>query len=140
MPAFSTSGPLVSIGSAVMNVVGLNPQRIGTMSESRIPGIPTWTGMDYQPTGLGEAHTRFEALTFPHVVGGLDAVALLQKHHEAQDVVNYLRLRGGPGFLGRMLGRVVIRNLFIDETHLHPFDGVGRKVAVEIDLLAVGGV
>lgn len=128
---------LVSIGSAVLQVVGLNPQRIGTMSEARVPGTPTWTGMDYQPTGLGEAHTRFEAVTYPHVIGGLDALALLQGHHEGQQVVNYIRLRAN--FLGRMLGQVQIRNLFVDETHLHPFDGVGRKVSVEIDLLYVGG-
>ena len=128
---------LVSIGSAILRVRGLNPQRIGTMSEARVPGVPTWTGMDYQATGLGEAHTRFEALTYPHVVGGLDAVQLLQQHHQNQDAVNYIRLRAQ--FLGRMLGLVRIRHLFIDETHLHPFDGVGRKVGVEVDLVYVGG-
>ena len=134
----SGSIALVSIGSAILTVRGLNPQRIGTMSEARVPGIATWTGMDYQPTGLGEAHTRFEAVTYPHVIGGLDALQWLQQHHEAQDVVNYIRLRGGA-YLGRMLGQVSIRNLFVDETHLHPIDGVGRKVGVEIDLVYVGG-
>lgn len=136
----STLNALVSIGSAQMFVIGLNPQRIGTMSEGRVVGLPTFGGMDWQPTGLGEAHTRFEALTYPHVIGGLDAVALLQQHHEAQDVVNFIRLSNMTTYLGRMMGRVVIRHLFIDETHLHPFDGVGRRVGVEIDLVSVGGV
>lgn len=134
MPAV---GELVSIGSAVLKVKGLNPQRIGTMSEARVPGMPTFTGMDFQATGLGEAHTRFEAVTYPHVIGGLDALALLQGHHESQDAVNYFRL--GANFLGRMIGQVRIRHLFIDETHLHPFDGIGRKVGVEVDLVYVGG-
>lgn len=128
---------LASIGRASLKVVGLNPQRIGTESEARVPGIATWTGMDYQDTGLGEARTRFEAVTFPHVIGGLDAVAWLQRHHEGREVVNYIRLRGQ--YLGRMMGQVRIRHLFIDETHLHPFDGVGRRVGVEIDLVYVGG-
>ncbi len=140
MPALVSTGALISIGQAVLMVVGLNPQRIGTMSEARVPGQPTWSGMDYQDTNLGEAHTRFEALTYPHVIGGLDMLQQLQAHHEARDVVNYIRLRSTVTFLGRMLGQVRIRHLFIDETHLHPFDGVGRKVAVEIDLVYVAQI
>lgn len=127
---------LVAIGRSQLKVIGLNPQRIGTESEARVPGIATWRGMDYQATGLGEARTRFEAVTWPHVVGGLDAVAWLQRHHEGEEAVNYIRLRGQ--YLGRMLGRVRIRHLFVDETHLHPFDGVGRRVGVELDLVYVG--
>lgn len=128
---------LCSIGRAALDVVGLNPQRIGTESEARVPGLPTWEGMDYQATGLGEARTRFEAVTYPHVIGGLDAVAWLQRHHENEEAVNYIRLRGQ--YLGRMLGVVRIRHLFVDETRLHPFDGVGRRVGVELDLVYVGG-
>ena len=140
MPALVPTGALVSIGQAVLMVVGLNPQRIGTMSEARVPGQATWggAGMDYQDTNLGEAHTRFEAVTYPHVIGGMDMLQQLQAHHEARDVVNYIRLRSTVTFLGRMLGQVRVRHLFVDETHLHPFDGVGRKVGVEIDLLYVG--
>lgn len=128
---------LCSVGNAQFVVVGLNPQRIGTESEARVPGLATWSGMDYQDTGLGEARTRFEAVTHPHVIGGLDAVEWLQRHHEGREAVNYIRLRGR--YLGRMQGQVRIRHLFIDETHLHPFDGVGRRVGVEIDLVYVGG-
>lgn len=129
---------LLAIGRAQLRVVGLNPQRIGTESEARVPGLPTWSGMDYQDTGLGEARTRFEAVTYPHVIGGLDAVDWLQRHHQGRQAVNYIRLR--TGYLGRMLGRVRIRHLFIDETRLHPFDGVGRRVGVELDLVYVGDI
>lgn len=129
---------LVSIGKAKLKVIGLNPQRIGTESEARVPGKATWSGMDYQDTGLGEGRTRIEALTWPHVVGGLDAVEWLQRHHKGREAVNYIRLRGQ--YLGRMLGTVRITHLFIDETNLHPFDGVGRKVKAEMNLVYVGGV
>lgn len=127
---------LCAIGSAQLLVIGLNPQRIGSESEARVPGQATWSGMDYQATGLGEARTRIEAVTYPHVIGGLDAVAWLQRHHEGQEVVNYYRLRAQ--FVGRNQGRVRIRHLVIDETRLHPFDGVGRRVGVELDLVYVG--
>ncbi len=136
MPAMSD---LISIGSAILRVRGLNPQRINTMSEARMPGRATWQGMDYQPTGLGERHTRIEAVTYPHVIGGLDMLATLQAHHENEDVVNYIRLGDATTYLGRMMGQVRIRTLFVDETMLHPIDGVGRKVGVEIDLVYVGG-
>lgn len=138
-PALNGAGgvPLVGIGRAQLRVVGLNPQRIGTESEARVPGIATWVGMDYQDTGLGEARTRFEAVTWPHVIGGLDALDWLKRHHEGREAVNYFRLHGQ--YLGRMLGTVRIRHLFVDETHLHPFDGVGRKIGVELDLVYVGG-
>ena len=129
---------LAALGEAHFEVIGLNPQRIGTMSEARVIGQPTFGGMDYQVTGLGEAHTRFEALTYPHVINGLDAVAWLQQYHESQTAVNYIRMRNANTFLGRMLGQVQIRHLFIDETHLHPFDGIGRKIGVELDLVYVG--
>ena len=128
---------LASLGSAIFKVVGLNPQRLSTMSESRVPGRPVWGGMDYQTTGLGEAHTRFEAVTYPHVIGGLDALAWLQQYHEQQKAVNYIRLSSTVTYLGRMLGRVIIRNIFVEETMLHPIDGVGRKVGVELDLVYV---
>ena len=126
---------LLSIGKAVLKVVGLNPQRIGTDSEARVPGIPTWGGMDYQTTGMGPKHTRLEAVTYPHVIKGLDAVDWLRQHHEKQEAVNYQRL--GSALSGRLIGRVRIDHLFVDETHLHPFDGVGRKVNVEVNLIYV---
>lgn len=127
---------LCSIGRSKLKVIGLNPQRLSSESEARVPGAATWVGMDYQKTGLGERRTKIEARTAPHVFGGLDALAWLILHHEAQDTVNFIRL--GSGFLGQFKGEVTIRALYYDETKLHPNDGVGRIVDVEIDLLHVG--
>ncbi len=136
MPAVSD---LISIGSAILRVKGLNPQRLSTMSEARMPGRATWAGMDYQDTGLGEAHTRLECVTYPHVIGGLDMLQILQAQHEGRQVVNYIRITNPATFLGRMVGQVRIRILYVDEEHLHPIDGIGRKVGVEMDLVYVGG-
>ena len=127
---------LIAVGRAQLRVVGLNPQRIASESESRIPGAPTWNGMDYQKTGLGERRSLIEAKTAPHVFGGLDAFGWLKRHHDAQDEVNYIRL--GANFRGELVGLVAIRNLFWEETNLHPFDGIGRIVAVEVDLVHTG--
>lgn len=128
---------IASIGRAQLRVpMGLNPQRISVESESRVPGAPTWKDMDYQRTGRGEKRTRIEARTAPHVFGGLDAIGWLIAHHERQDTVNYIRL--GSNFAARLGGLVVVRGLFYDEERLHPFDGVGRIIDVEIDLVHVG--
>ena len=134
MPAVSS---LASLGSAILKVKGLNPQRIATTSEARVPGRAVWGGMDYQSTGLGEAHTRLEVVTYPHVIGGLDALDYLRQYHEQETVVNYIRMSNAVTFLGRMMGQVRIRNLYIEETKLHPIDGIGRKVNVEVDLVYV---
>ena len=127
---------IATIGKAQLRVIGLNPQRITVESEARFPGAATWKGMDYQKTGLGEKRTLMEARTAPHVFGGLDALDWLIRHHEAGDVVNYIRL--GANFLGQRAGSVGIRSLSYDETKLHPFDGVGRIVEVQIDLVHLG--
>lgn len=127
---------LISIGAAVLKTIGLTPQRISQESEGRVPGTPVWGGMEYQTTGLGERVTTIEAITFPHVFGGLDAFARLQAHHVAQQPVNYIRL--APNWLGILQGLVIVRTLSFDEERLHPFDGVGRVVNVTIDLVHVG--
>ena len=127
---------IASIGKAQLRVpMGLNLQRLSVESEARFPGAPTWKGMDYQETGIGEKRTTIEARTAPHVFGGLDALGWLIRHHEAREVVNFIRL--GANYVGQRSGAVVIRSLFYDETKLHPFDGVGRIVEVELDLLHV---
>ncbi len=128
---------LVSIGRAQLQVIGLNPQSVGTISEGRVPGRPTFSGMDHQLTGLGERVTAISALTYPLVTGGMDALGWLQRHHEEQAVVNMIRL--GANWLGQMMGPVVIRTLEIDENQFHPFTGVGRRMGVEIDLVHVSG-
>lgn len=129
---------LAAVGRAQLRVIGLNPQRLVTESEARFPGAPTWRGMDYQPTGLGERRFAIEARTAPHIFGGLDALDLLRAYHEAQSPQSYIRL--GRSFAARRVGLVVIRNLAVTETHLHPADGMGRIVDVELDLIQVGDV
>ncbi|MBK1625205.1 hypothetical protein [Afifella marina] len=122
-----------AIGNAKLEVPGLSPQRISTESEARFPAAATWKGMDYQATGLGEKRLVIEARTAPHVFKGLDALGWLIRHHEASERVNYNRL--GAAYACTVGGPVSIRALYYNETHLHPFDGVGRIVDVEIDLI-----
>ncbi len=133
MSAFLPSGALVSIGGAVLHTIGLSPQRLSYSSESRVPGKAVQAGMDYQITGLGERLTQIEAQTWPHVVGGLDSLAVLKMHHEMQAQVPLIRLRGN--YLGLNAGPVIIQTLECDEEKLHPHDGVGRIVDVALGLI-----
>lgn len=128
---------LAAIGAAQLKVIGLNPQGFGRASESRVPGKPTFQGIDYQLTGMGEKVTTIEAVTHPHVIGGMDAVGWIIRLHEAQVPSPFIRL--GPNYLGEMMGLVIIRNLSIDEDRLHPFTGIGRRVDLSAELLHVGG-
>jgi phage tail protein len=129
---------LISVGKARLKVFGLNPQAVSTSSENRAPGRPTFQGMDYQLTGMGEKVTSVEAVTFPQVTGGLDCLGWLISHHEKQDAVNLIRL--GPNYLGSVGGLVCIRNLDYDEDRFHPFTGVGRKVEVAFEMVHLGSV
>lgn len=133
MSALKAQGALISIGGAILYTIGLNPQRISTSSESRVPGHAVQRGMDYQRTGLGPRSTIIDARTFPHVTGGMDAFAILKLHHEQQAVVPLIRLHGN--YLGLARGEVIIETLDVDEERLHPFDGVGRMVDVTIGLI-----
>ncbi|WP_319775482.1 hypothetical protein [Breoghania sp.] len=126
---------LISVGAAQLRYIGLNPQRLSEESETRLPARATFTGMDYQRTGRGERTTRLEVLTLPHILGGLDALGWLQLHHQQQDIVNYFRM--GANYLGSLAGRVVIRELYIDEERLHPFTGRGRILTAELGLVFV---
>lgn len=128
---------LMSIGAAVLKVVGLNPQRIGSSSESRVPAKPTFTGMDYQLTGLGEQRSRIEFATWPMVLGGLDALEILRQIHRSQAVVPFLRLQ--RNYAADLEGLVVVQHLDVDEERLSPFTGIGRVVHGEADLVHVAG-
>ncbi|MCY1705469.1 phage tail protein [Pannonibacter sp. SL95] len=132
-PALSNAGALFSIGSAILYTVGLNPQRLSYASDARFPAHPVQGGIAYQITGAGQERLTIEAVTFPHVVGGLDALALLKGYHRAQSIVPYVRLRGN--YLGESGGMVAIETLDYDEERLHPFDGVGRQIDVSLGLL-----
>lgn len=137
MAAFQPNGALISIGGAILFTVGLSPQRLSHSSESRLPGHAVQSGMDYQRTGMGERSTIIDARTWPHVTGGLDALAMLRMHHETQAVVPFIRLHGN--YLGLSGGMVVIQALDADEEKLHPHDGVGRIVDVIMRLVRMPG-
>lgn len=126
---------IISIGKARLKVVGLNPQRLTEQSEARLPAHPTFKGMDYQKTGMGERTVRHEVMTVPHILGGLDAMGWLRAQHEAQTTVNYWRL--GSNFLGTRAGSVQVRELTSDEERFHPFTGIGRILRAEIGLVFV---
>lgn len=127
---------LMAIGGAVLRVIGLNPQRVQTRSESRVPAKPTFTGMDHQLTGMGERRTRIEFATVPLLVGGMDTLAILEAIHAAQAVVPYIRL--GSNWLGSLDSFVVLQSLDVGEERLHPFTGIGRIVHGEAELVHVG--
>lgn len=133
MSAFKETGALLSIGGAILYTIGLNPQRISTASEARFPAHPIPGGLHYQVTGMGERTTTIEALTHPHVFGGLDSFARLRAIHETQRIVPYWRITSR--LKGLASGACVIQTLEVDEEKLHPFDGIGRQVEVAIGLI-----
>lgn len=138
MSALRPNGALISIGGAILYTVGLNPQRIGYSSTARFPVHPVQSGFRMQKTGVDPERVIIEAQTYPHVVGGLDAYAILKAHHRAQNIVPYIRLRGN--YLGESGGLCVIETIDTDEERLHPFDGVGRKVDVSLGLMMVPAI
>lgn len=127
---------LVSIGGAILKVVGLNPQKIGQRSESRVAGKATFAGMDYQLTGMGEERVRLAFQTAPLLMDGLDAVEVLRLLHRQQAVVPWLRM--GSAYAGSVMGLVVVQSLDVDEERLHPFTGVARIVHGECEMVVVG--
>lgn len=144
MSALKPAHPLISIGGAMLSTIGLNPQRVSYSSEARFPAHPVQAGLRYQKTGAGAQRIMIEAQTYPHVIGGLDAYAMIKAYHRAQMAVPYMRLRGN--YLGQADGICVIETLDADEERLHPFDGVGRVIDVTLGLIllpmtsALGGV
>lgn len=133
MSALANAGALLSIGGAILYTVGLNPQRLSYSSEARFPAHATQGGMRYQKTGAGDERMTIEAVTFPHVVGGLDALAILKGLHRSQMIAPMIRLRGN--YLGLPAGLCVIETLDYDEERLHPVDGIGRQVEVQAGLI-----
>ncbi len=133
MSALKPGHPLISIGGAMLATIGLNPQRVSYSSEARFPAHPVQSGMRYQKTGAGAQRIMIEAQTYPHVIGGLDAYAMIKAYHLAQMAVPYMRLRGN--YLGQADGICVIETLDADEERLHPFDGVGRVIDVTLGLI-----
>ncbi|WP_223564984.1 phage tail protein [Agrobacterium tumefaciens] len=133
MSIFVENGALISIGGARLCIIGMNPQRVSYSSSARFPAHPVRGGLRYQATGPDAELVTIEAMTFPHVFGGLDSVAILKAHHRRQSIVPFIRLRGN--YLGEALGLCVIETLDYDEERLHPIDGVGRQLDVTMGLI-----
>lgn len=133
IPVFREHGAQLSIGGAILYTIGLNPQRLGYSSSARFPAHPTQSGLSYQLAGPDAETMTIEAVTFPHVIGGLDAYAILKAYHRAQSIVPLIRMRGN--YLGQSSGLCVIETLDADEERLHPFDGIGRQIDVTIGLI-----
>ncbi len=129
---------LIALGAAVLEVVGLNPQKIGSRSEGRVPVKPTFSGVDHQLTGMGEETIRLEFATVPLIMGGLDTLAIIRSIHRTQAVVPYLRL--GASYEATLEGLVVVKSLDVAEERLHPLTGVGRIVHGEAELVLIGEV
>lgn len=134
------SGPLCAIGAAVLEVIGLNPQSYGYRSEAHWPHRDVFDGSPfYQPTGMGERIHQLRLAARPHVMGGLDALAILRRQHEALVAVPYIRLSGGlsGGLVGEVGEDVAITRLGIQEERIAP-DGIGRRWEVDVELTVVG--
>lgn len=129
------SRPLVAIGGAVLEVIGLNPQGLSFRSEASWPSQEVFDAPPfYQATGLGERSIKLKLAARPHVMGGLGALATLRMHHEAQDVVPFIRMGGGN--VGDVGGDVAIKEIGQEETKIAP-DGLGRRHEVDVTLIVV---
>lgn len=126
---------LVSIGGAALRVIGLNPSRIGQRSENRVPAKPTFKGMHYQLTGMGEERIRLQFQTAPLIMNGLDALEVLRLQHRQQAVVPWLRM--GSAYGATVEGLVVVQSLDVDEERIHPFTGRARIVHGECEMIVV---
>ncbi len=133
MSALIPNGALISIGGAQLTTIGLSPQQLSYSSSARFPAHPVAAGLRYQKTGADAEHLTIEAETYPHVVGGLDAYAIIKAIHRSQAIVPLIRLRGN--YLGQAVGYCGIDTLDADEERLHPIDGIGRKMQVTVGLI-----
>ena len=135
------SHPLMAIGAAIVEVIGLSPTEVGRKGEGRWIGLDTFGGSPFfQPTGLGEQTLTLSLAARPHVTGGLDTVATLEMHRDNQDAVPVIRLTAGafgiaPG--GEFLGMYGVRRVEPTESVIAP-SGRGHRLAVEVELVALG--
>lgn len=134
--------PLCAIGNAILEVLGLNPSTFDYASDANWPSQAVFDEEPYyQPTGLGARAMTIALAARPHVMGGLEQFEALKRHHEAQDVVPYIRLTGVAigGFfqIGRVGGDVAVQHISQSEKRLAP-DGLGYRHEFEAKLLFVG--
>ena len=128
--------PLVAVGDAVFEAIGLSPRGFDRRSEANWPGEEVFDdGPFYQPTGMGERVIMLLAEARPHAMGGLDVIEVLRGHLERQEVVPFLRL--GPDLVASVGEDVFVRSLGHVEERIAP-DGVGYWHGVEVELVIVG--
>lgn len=128
------SFPLCAIGDAVLEAVGLSPVSFGYRSEAHWPAHMMFDDKPfYQSTGLGERVYALRLAARPHVMGGLEQWAILKAHHEAQDVVTYMRLSGLVGLIGP---DVAITSIGQTEEKIAP-DGFGWRWEFDAELKIV---
>lgn len=127
--------PLALIGSAVLEVIGLNPTGVDWSGEANWPGHAIFDSEPfYQPTGRGDETTTLTLAARPHVMGGLGNYEMLRSHWRRQDVVPFIRL---SGMVGQYLGDVGVKKLSAHEERLAP-DGIGRRWEFTAELLHLG--
>lgn len=136
------SMPLCCIGDAVLEVIGLNPQHFSSRSKANWPSQEVFDDEPFvQPTGLGARTVTVRLAARPHVMGGLDQVAVLRRHHQAQDVVPFIRLSGlaSSALLpaGDVIADVGIEDISAEESRPAP-DGIGYRWEFEVQLIVVG--
>jgi phage protein U len=131
------SQPLCSVGTAIFEVIGLNPQAFDSRSEA------VWATeevMDaaplYQPTGMGERAILLIAACRPHVMPAEAAHAAMTLHHQRQDVVPFMRM--GAALSADLLGMVFVRTVAVLEEKIAP-DGRGYLKSFEFELVRTEG-
>ena len=133
--------PLMCVGAAIIEVIGLSPTETADKGEGRWVGLNVFGGEPFfQPTGLNEATLTLSLATRMHVVGGAEAIALLKRHRDRQDAVPVLRLSAGAvGFAAGAdyLGMFGVRKVEDTESVIAP-TGRGHRSAVEVELVALG--
>lgn len=130
------SAPLLAIGNAIVEAIGLSPTSIGYRSEAHWPHHDVFgDGPFYQPTAMGERVHNLRLAARPHVMGGLGNYAVLKAHHEALEAVPFIRLTAG--LIGDVGEDVAITRLGHTEERIAP-DGTGRRWEFDVELKIVG--
>lgn len=133
--------PLMAIGSAILEAVGLSPSDVGDKGDGRWVALDVFGDAPFvQPTGLGEKTMALTLAARPHVTGGFDAVEALKAHRDNQDAVPVIRLGAGLFGIavgGEMLGMFGVRKVEPKETKIAP-SGRGHRLEVEVELVHLG--
>lgn len=133
--------PLMCIGMAMIEVIGLSPTEVGDKGDGRWVGLNVFGDAPFfQPTGINERTLSLSLATRLHVLGGGEAIAALKAHRDAQDAVPVIRLSAGAFGIalgGDFLGMFGVRKVEDVESVIAP-TGRGHRSAVEVELVEIG--